>query len=230
MPGALLSNARRRAALPETDQVHVWRIALDSADVDLPRWLDTLSSDERARADRFRFPSDRAAYVLTRAIARDLLAGYCGVAPATLTFEYGATGKPRLAERDVPRFNISHSGTLAVIAIARGEVGIDVERRKPPMPEVSRIVFSAIEAREIRSADDPLIAFYDTWTRKEALVKAIGTGLGESMANLVVGRRGDSTIGGFHVQTLNLGPEYSGAVATEGGATPRILTRDALQA
>jgi len=226
MRGALLSNPRRRAALPETDEVHVWRIALDSAAVDLPERLDTLSSDERARADRFRFPSDRAAYVLTRAIARELLADYCGVAPTMLTFDYGPAGKPRLTGDNAPRFNISHSGMLAVIAIARREVGIDVERRKPPLPEVSPAVFSANEAREIRSADDPLIAFYDIWTRKEALVKAMGTGLGKSVSDLVVGRRGDMTIKGVHLRSLDIGAEYSGAVAMDSlraDALPRVI-------
>lgn len=225
-----MTNLRLVEPLPEIDQVHVWRIALDSADVDLPRCLGILSSDELARANRLRFPSDRNSYVRTRAIARELLAGYCGLAPAALTFDYGPAGKPRLADRDAPRFNISHSGMLAVVAIAQGEVGIDVERRKPPIPEVSQTAFSTIETHQIRSADDPLIAFYDTWTRKEALVKAIGAGLGESLSGLVVGHRGEMTIHGFHVQSLNLGTEYSAAVAMERApaeAPPHIIIRDA---
>lgn len=229
MRGALLSNARRDAALPGTDQVHVWRIALDSAVVNLPSRLGILSSDERARAGRFRFSSDRDAYVLTRAIAREVLAGYCGIAPAMLMFEYGPAGKPRLADRTAPRFNIAHSGMLAVIAIARGDVGIDVERRKPPVPEVTPDVFSALETRVIQSADDPLIAFYDIWTRKEALVKAKGTGLSESLAEVDVGLGGDVTVNGFHVQSLNLGADYSSAIATECGradSVPRIIIRD----
>ena len=229
MRGARLSNARPRVALPEPDQVHVWRIALDSADVDLPNRLRTLSADERARAGRFRVPSDRASYALTRAVAREVLAGYCGIAPEGLTFDYGPAGKPRLTHPGAPRFNISHSGTLAVVAVSRGEVGIDVERRKRPLPDVGAGVFSPEEARDIRSADDPVIAFYDAWTRKEALVKAMGTGLGESMADLVVGGRGDVMIAGFHVQSLNLGAEYSGAVASESDGRdtpPRIVIRD----
>lgn len=145
-----------------------------------------------------------------------------------LAFDYGPAGKPRLAGHDGPRFNISHSGTLAVIAVARVEVGIDVECRNAPVPDVPPGVFAAIEAREIQSADDPLVAFYDTWTRKEALVKAMGAGLGESIANLVVRRSGGVTIGGFHVQTLNVGEGYSAALAAECGGSespPNIIIR-----
>jgi len=112
--------------------VHVWRARIDEAGFDLSRLEPLLSSDERARAERFAFADLRRRFIVTRGILRWLLAGYLEEDPRRLRFRYGPHGKPALDARrgeQTLQFSLSHSHGLALYAITRGrEVGIDVER------------------------------------------------------------------------------------------------------
>ena len=74
--------------------VHVWRIDLDAGSLEPAE--RNLSSDELARAGRFKFPRDREHFVAARAALRRILAGYLGAAAEALRFRYGAQGKPAL--------------------------------------------------------------------------------------------------------------------------------------
>jgi 4'-phosphopantetheinyl transferase len=142
-----------------------------------------LSLDERERAARFVFPRDRNRFVAGRAFLRLLLAQYLATDPASLRFRYGPHGKPALADdRSGVAFNLAHSNSLAVCALARGgELGVDVERVRP-IPDadgVARSFFSPRESAELASVPEPERhrAFFDGWTRKEAFLKALGDGL-----------------------------------------------------
>jgi 4'-phosphopantetheinyl transferase len=168
-----------------TGHVDVWQAVLDRPDEALERLNESLSVDERARADRFRFELDRRRFVAGRGVLRAILSGYLAVPPATLRFEYSAHGKPRLAApfaSEALRFNVSHSRGLALVAVTNGrEVGIDVEYVHPIL-EADRIaesLFAPGEWAELRSLPPPqrLEAFFICWTLKEAHVKARGEGL-----------------------------------------------------
>ena len=92
-----------------------------------------LAPDVLARADRFAFPHDRRRYVAAHGALRAILGGYLNTTPAGVPIRYTPQGKPYLAppSSDI-RFNLSHSGELALIAVTRGrEVGVDVERIRP---------------------------------------------------------------------------------------------------
>ena len=127
-----------------TDRVHVWshRLDLDAPVVERLRAL--LAADEIERADRYRFLADRQRFAVSRAVMRLVLGRYVGCAPALLRFDYRCAcrdphcsptrRKPVLAAPDgEPRvqFNLSHSGTLVVLAVALHDVGIDVESMRP---------------------------------------------------------------------------------------------------
>ena len=87
-----------------------------------------LSDDERERAARFARPEDGERWAAGRGILRALLAAYTGADSRELRFEAGPHGKPRLAGEERLRFNLSHSGDVALYAIAlEREVGVDVE-------------------------------------------------------------------------------------------------------
>src|SRR5580765_5241196 len=111
------------------NEVHVWRARLD-----MP-WCwaldEALSLDDRARADRFRFESDRRKFCVARASMRLILARYLKTKASRLQIETGDYGKPYFADRRSSlglRFNLSHSNQLALIAVTRDrEVGVDVE-------------------------------------------------------------------------------------------------------
>lgn len=171
--------------MAEDADVHVLSASLDvPVDLRRPLWA-SLSPDERARAERFRFAVHRDRFVVARALLREILGVFLGVAPGRLAFDYGARGKPSLARpfaAEDLRFNLSHADGLALYAITRGrEVGVDVEPVRP-LPDAERIAarfFSAREQAALRSlaAPERAEAFFACWTRKEAFLKATGDGL-----------------------------------------------------
>src|SRR5690554_1352871 len=96
------------------DDVHVWRIRLDA--VDVLSGVSTLSVDERQRAEGFHFEKDRINYSRTRGMLRHLLGRYLDVPPRGIPIDYQMEGKPFVRnDRDL-RFNVSHSGGVALIA------------------------------------------------------------------------------------------------------------------
>jgi len=170
----------------KSEQIHIWRARIDSAEIDVQRLEGVLAADEKTRANRFVFPRDRSAYVATRGILRQLLGKYAKVAPSDLHFEYHARGKPFLSSHSLGRsvkFNVSHSNGMAVFAFtSNSEVGIDVEMVKYDVEceEIAHRYFSREEIAELNSLSPDLrpLGFFLCWTRKEAYLKAKGEGLG----------------------------------------------------
>ena len=154
--------------------IHVWRIPISGA-------FDVHSLDrlEQERAARFHRDEDRLRYTASHAAVRAILGSYLGVEGSSLSFGASPDGKPRLAAGGALRFNLAHSGDLALLAVAHGlEVGVDVERHQPVEHlELARRFFSAGEVAAIRAASAQDLAFFRCWSRKEAFVKACGQGL-----------------------------------------------------
>lgn len=157
-------------------EVHVWRLRTER---DPAAGLAVLSLEERRRADAFRTDLLRARYVCAHAALRLLLGRTLDTPADRLRFRQNPWGKPELAEGDL-RFNLSHSGPWAVVALARGiEIGVDVETVSHPPPlEVTDIAYSAAERAALAGLSGPALtaAFYAVWTRKEALAKGTGRG------------------------------------------------------
>lgn len=170
---------------PDEDELHVWAVEIDDVPVPSAKLWAPLADDERDRAERFRFDQPRDRFVAARVALRHLLSGYLGVGPAEVGFVYDAHGKPSLDparhQTDL-QFNLAHSGGLAVVAVStRCDVGADVEcLRAVRQPDgIAQRYFHPSEAAEVLAGgDDQLIdRFFRCWTRKEAVIKAIGTGL-----------------------------------------------------
>lgn len=165
--------------------VHVWRASLAQPSAVQQQLAALLSADERDRAARFHFARDRRRFTAGRGILRLLVARYLAIDPAHVLFEYGRHGKPALAAVQRAgdlRFNLAHSGECALLAFARGrEVGVDVEQPRPVdnMAQVVARTFSGAEQAALRALPDSAQqqAFFTCWTRKEAYIKARGTGL-----------------------------------------------------
>jgi 4'-phosphopantetheinyl transferase len=161
-------------------QVDVWTADLDHvADVG----EGVVSEDERARARRFRHAVDRERYVACRALLRRLLADRLDVSPGSIGLAVGPHGKPYVAYPPARlEFNVTHSRHLALVALSPTlPVGIDVERIDPELDwrPLSRRFFAADEHRaiELLADEDRRAGFFACWTRKEAVVKAMGAGL-----------------------------------------------------
>jgi 4'-phosphopantetheinyl transferase len=193
--------------MPPEGEVHVWLVPLGAAPA----------------------PGTRSA--ASHAALRLVLGRLTGRAPEGLRFERrcghcGATGhgKPHLADRSELDFNISHSGELALIAVARGRrVGVDVERVRPrtDVLAIARGSFSVRERRAIESGETDEArreAFFRCWTRKEAYLKARGEGLAGGLDT------DPEEAGGWQIRSLRVPGGYSAAVAGEGRFALRQTT------
>ncbi len=203
-----------------------------------------LSLEEDRRSRMFRSDRDRARFVASRVQLRRILALYTGYAPEDLQFVRSRPGKPGLAPETSAgiEFSLSHSGDLALYAIAAGRrVGVDVEAIEPLDPVDERISPSWLSPRELRALQsmDPALrtrAFYSAWTHKEAYLKAIGLGFLRSpaevrarfdpgAASMLAARPLGMRIAlRWRIGELVVGPGYAGALAVEGRRwRPRML-------
>jgi 4'-phosphopantetheinyl transferase len=169
--------------------IHVIWFELDLAPSQMMELEPLLSPEERARADRYRFPRDRDRFIAGRGRLRTAIGRSTGRAAGELEFEYGPFGKPALrgGSDDQIQFNLSCCGGLGALALCLDEeLGIDVERIRPfdHALAIAARVFAADEYRALRSLPKSELwpAFFSYWARKEALVKSIGRGLSSSLA------------------------------------------------
>jgi len=167
-------------ALAAPSPYRVWKVALD----DLPSAEDValLAPGERVAAARFVFERDRRRYLAAHVALRKTLAAYLGDRPENLRFETGGFGKPSLVHSAPCVFNMSRSGDVAVIAVApRGQIGVDVElvRAVPDAMALAARYFCASEREQLQAlaGRERDTTFLRGWTRKEACLKAIGSGL-----------------------------------------------------
>lgn len=161
---------------PGEDDIHCWLFSLDDA-----AGTDALSEDECMRAAKFRFEKDRSRFVAGRAARRNILAAYLGVPPQSLIFEEGPQGRPSLKEAALS-FNMSRSNSWALLAVSKAPVlGVDLEEviGRDDLVDVAADQFSSAEQVELATlcGDQWTKGFFNCWTRKEAVVKAVGQGL-----------------------------------------------------
>lgn len=167
------------------DEVHVWVAPLDDPYGRDVQRESLFSAEERERAERFMREEPRRRFMAAHAALRSVLSGYLALPPADVPIATGTHGKPRLADGEVAddhRFNLAHSGELALIAVTRGcEVGVDVEQLRPVghLQEIADRYFTAAESAAISQVGEPerTERFLSTWTAKEAILKAAGRGL-----------------------------------------------------
>ena len=166
-------------------EIHVWRVSLDQTESCLQSLQQTLSTDERTKADRFRFPKDRSQFIVSRGALRAILSRYLNISSHILRFDYNPYGKPSLIVTqggNTLRFNLSHSRGMALIAITKNrDIGVDIEGINPNFSclEIAEKFFSPLENSVLRALPEHLqaTAFFTCWTRKEAYIKAVGKGL-----------------------------------------------------
>lgn len=169
-------------------------IQLFWADLDMPPYpyealAESLSATERARAARYPDLQTRRRWVTARGLLRHGLARRTGVEPRALPLATSPRGKPHLA--DGPSFNLSYSGVHLLIGVApRGRVGVDVEMRCA-MTDLDALANACCTPREAAAIlalpdappdRDRTAAFFRTWVCKEAILKAVGTGITASPA------------------------------------------------
>jgi 4'-phosphopantetheinyl transferase len=175
-------------------ELHMWLLPQAPSDIALQRAARVLNARESQRAAAFASATDRRRYVAAHAFMRGVLAHYTGMDERALCFTEGPSGKPALVPTHADRavhFNLSHSGELALCGVAREQrLGVDVEvvRSLDDLQALLRSSFSTDERRQFDALEPALRheAFFAAWTRKEAVIKALGTGLSTEPARIEV--------------------------------------------
>ncbi len=211
--------------------IHLWGVTLKQASRYLEELRETLAANERAKASRIHFEVDRDGFIAVRGALRDILSRYHPLPPSELDFSYGRYGKPALppsAGAPPLSFNSSRSGEWGLIAVTRAHaVGIDIEFIKPceDYPAVAANFFSPPEIRALSTLPQELQphSFLKCWTRKEAVSKALGTGISLGWTafdsspappeRVQVATNGDTK---FSVYTFIVAPGYISALAFDG--------------
>jgi 4'-phosphopantetheinyl transferase len=165
----------------EPREVSVWRVRLDPGDRER-EMRSLLSAEESERLRRLDRTDVGRRWLVSRVALREILAAELGVEPAAVQLRLDEHGRPGLdpaAHASELDFNLSHSGELALIAVAeRLRIGIDVEKPRGRDPlRVAGRYFSPAEVERVRAAEDRPDEFLRYWTAKEALAKGLGLGL-----------------------------------------------------
>ncbi len=227
--------------LPKPGEVHLWWGHLPAGEDDaLPA---SLSEEERARWQAFRTPLLRRRYACRRALVRAVLGEALALDPALLRFAAGEHGKPRLdpAQAAGLSFNLSHTGDWVLLGVARGgELGVDVETlaRRGSLEGVAQRVFCDAELARLGGRAEPAAweaAFLRGWTRKEALLKALGTGLLRDPREVQVGLDEppagrpwplpDPALGSWGLDDLDAPPGHAAAACAPGSAWRSVVRR-----
>ncbi|MFE7132718.1 4'-phosphopantetheinyl transferase family protein [Streptomyces sp. NPDC057638] len=189
---------------------------------------DVLDAEESARLDSFLRPIDRDAYAVAHVRLRQLLGERLGISPGAVRMARescvrcgGPHGRPAVADGGV-HFSLSHTRGLVLIGLAPTPVGVDVEG----VPDTTTVddVSGQLHPRERAElaalpAAERALAFARCWTRKEALLKGTGAGIGEELTTTYVGAgpqpAGDT---GWLITDLPTLAGYAAAVAVRPGA------------
>lgn len=195
-----------------------------------PGAADFLTETEIQRASSFRFPDDAERWITCRAGLRRILSHCLGISPLEVPITTNEFGKPELdGIANPPGFNLSHCRELALIAIRRGgRVGVDVEplKRAPDLLECESSFCHPEEIASLPLGGARAEALLDLWTAKEALLKALGTGLSTAPESLWIRRAdgslessGSPSLEGLRVIRLEAPwlAGYRAALATDGG-------------
>lgn len=184
-----------------------------------------LNSKELDRAERFHKELDRDRFIIYRSILKFVLAAHTKLDIKNINLDYHFNKKPYLASHPWLYFNISHSEDFAVIAISRKEVGIDIEYMSEDFDFTNLLpdIFDGNEILIIQNAVNKKNAFYTSWTRKEAFVKALGKGIDEDFKYIpcLDGQHSvDAALlnnnKNWQIYSFDLAHHYSAAVAFEG--------------
>lgn len=171
-------------ASPDTPGISLWLVDLDApaADARNPLWTAVLSEAEKAKANRFHFEHDARRYRVSHIALREVLAQATGTSARSLVFEEGPFGKPRLPGAQALHFNMSHGAGWGLIGVcADAPIGVDIEipREMSDLDALAGRNFTRAECESLRAVAPglQLDAFLRCWTRKEACLKAVGSGL-----------------------------------------------------
>ena len=227
------------------DEIHVWQASLELSDSQTAALLETLSPDEKMRSERYISGEAKNRFIAARGVLRNLLSRYLTKRAADIRIAYNENGRPVHAasgEKDQVIFNISHSGGKALFAFSAGiPLGIDLEiiRSDLDFVGIADRFFAPGEASALASLPEAARkdAFFLCWTRKEAFVKARGSGLHLNLNQVEVSLRpGEppvivradeetSDLSGWSLHDIDAGNGFKAAIEVK-ATWPRLVQFD----
>jgi 4'-phosphopantetheinyl transferase len=220
------------------ETIHIWGVHVPDVLDRLEMLHSSLCVEEQETAARFCRDSDRQSSIAARGALRALLSVYTGIPATEIEFSYSGNGKPSLVPPASSRlskkqgrqdacntisFNVSHSGEWVVLGFGRNRnIGVDVEKIKRAMDvrAIAARYFAPEEIKLIDTADDQHAMFFQLWARKEAYVKARGSGLFQELSgfSVPVDKGTLPEVGekdGWIFQRLEAGSKYAAAMVTD---------------
>jgi 4'-phosphopantetheinyl transferase len=217
--------------------IDVWQSPVRLPAEQLEKYANSLSAEERQRAAKFAIPDKYEEYVVSHGLLRKSLAHVLGRAVSEFEFDYGASRKPFLKKTDAsqnPVFNISHSHGQVLVAISMNRnIGVDIEkiRNNVEYEKLALRFFSAAEHAALMQLPETqrVAAFFATWTRKEAFVKAVGKGIAFGLSEfevnidplespkMLVTRWDPTDVEKWLLASIETENDYFATVASDGG-------------
>lgn len=227
--------------IPAMQEIHLWYASLAATAEQEKYYAEVLSPDEALRGERFHFKEHQRRFRVARGILRFLLAQYLQVDPRTMPLAYHARGKPYLPDHLYPvnlQFNVSHSQDMALYGVTQNHpIGVDIEKIQETYPDgVAKRFFSQAEYAALAQFPPAtkLKKFYQLWAKKEALIKAVGTGLFMPLHTFSVSLTEEAETlslpvsearGLWHLQTIDIDAAFAAAFATQQSVQHIILRR-----
>jgi 4'-phosphopantetheinyl transferase len=154
-------------------------------------FYSTLNAEEQTKAQRFVTSELSSRYIIAHGLLRELLAHYLQKTPEAITFERSPQGKPFIKDCSLS-FNLSHARDGMLFGFSRQTpVGVDIEfinREELSALSIAQRYFhpKEFEALQSLTAEEQISAFYQVWTQKEAVLKAMGVGIAHHLATCEV--------------------------------------------
>ena len=226
-----------------TVALDLWLWPLDAAPERRAALAAHLDAPERARAAACPRAADRAAFEVARGRMREILGGSLGCAPRDVPLVPGPHGRPVLgaaAGGRGPAFNLSRAGGWAALVTGPHglALGIDIEPVAPVAPDLPERFFSPAEREELAALppDRRQAGIFNGWTRKEALLKALGSGptrpLDSFDVTLAPGaparllRLSGALAARWTLQPLDLRPDFPGCIALRHSGPVAVTVRE----
>jgi len=180
------------AAVPIPDSSEVYYADTGDLECLMPDLEKYITYNERYRSEKFRFENDRNTYISSHAALRLILSERLDTSPLDIGFTNGKYNKPGI-RNDRLFFNLAHTREAFAIAVSDScSIGVDLEgiNRSFDFDSIIRINFSPREREFILKNDTGAWErFFLLWTRKEALLKALGTGITDHLTEIEVADR-----------------------------------------
>lgn len=153
---------------------------------DISRYTRFVSPKRQEQIRKFMFDKDKITSLVAGLLIREESCRILGISQEDIEISYNSYGKPYLKNYPEYEFSVSHSKRCIAFASDNAPIGIDTEKLSDSDLNIAKHCFASGELSYIMESEDKSAAFYDIWTKKEAYIKMLGTGLSTSLKSFDV--------------------------------------------